>query len=338
MRQVRSFFALAATTVAFVSLGACAPGQPGNGNHGDDDGDDDSSGTPDAGDPNAGFIDAAPFLDGGPFVDGGSNGGACDKIDILFVVDNSASMEDEQNALAAAFPQFASVIENYTNHTGQHLDYHIAITTTDITYSQDVPIFGPQVSQWNDGKFVTGNCQGWPAGRLFLQKGDSNVSSAFSCAAQVGIDGSGLEMPLEAAKEALMDRVPTPNAGFLRQDALLAIVMLTDENDCSVPNLALGAFDTPCTNNLEPIQNYVAKFDTLKGGHGRWATAVIAIPPGAGQCGGSQSSENVRLKSFTDMAGTNGVFANICSGNMAQSLMQAFDTFGLACENIPPVN
>jgi hypothetical protein len=338
MREVRSRFGIA-TAVAIVALGACGPGAAHRPGDDDSTGDDDAPGTPDASDPNAGFIDAAPFLDAGPFVDGGALGGACEKIDILFVVDNSGSMAEEQAALATAFPQFVSVIENYTNQTGQHLDYHIAITTTDITFSQDDPIFGPQVSMWNDGKFVTGNCQaqGWP-NRRFLQKGDSNVSAAFSCAAHVGTDGSGLEMPLEAAKEALIDRVPAPNAGFIREDALLAIVMLTDENDCSVPNLTLGAFDTPCVNNLEPIPNYVAKLDTLKGGHGRWATAVIAIPPGAGPCGGDGSSENVRLKAFTDAAGANGVFANICTGNMAQSLMQAFDTFGLACENIPPVN
>jgi hypothetical protein len=333
-RQVLNGFALAAA----LGLAACAPGDPGNG--GNNNGDDDSSMHPDA-DPNAGFIDAAPFIDAGGFYDGGEQpmNGACDKIDILFVVDNSGSMEDEQVALAAAFPQFATVIENYTNQTGQHIDYHIAITTTDITYSQDVPIFGPQVTPWNDGKFVTGNCagSGWPAGRLFLQKGDPNVSTAFSCATKVGTMGSGLEMPLEAAKEALIDRVPTPNANFLRDDALLAIVMLTDENDCSTPNLALGVFDTPCVNN-EAVANYVTKLDALKSGHGRWATAVIAIPPGAGACAGDGSSENVRLKQFTDAAGANGVFTNICSGNMAQSLMQAFDTFGLACENIPPVN
>jgi hypothetical protein len=333
MRNIRIELAI----LAALALAACAPGDPGNG--GNNNGDDDTTHVPDAGDPNAGFIDATPFIDGGGFVDGGGENGACDKIDILFVVDNSGSMADEQAALAAAFPQFVTVIENYTNQTGQHLDYRVAITTTDITYSEDVPILGPQVSMWNDGKFVTGNCtgQGWPSGRLFLQRGDTNVSNAFSCAAKVGTDGSGLEMPLEAAKEALIDRVPTPNANFLRDDALLAVVMLTDENDCSTPNLQLGVFDTPCVNN-EPVANYVAKLDTLKGGHGRWATAVIAIPPGVGACAGDGSSENVRLKQFTDMAGTNGVFANICSGNMAQSLMQAFDTFGLACENIPPVN
>jgi hypothetical protein len=325
----------AIVAAAFVTLGACAPGQPG-GRPGDDDGDDDTPGTPDAGDPNAGFIDAAPFLDGGPFVDGGGNGGACDKMDILFVVDNSASMDDDQAALAAAFPQFASVIENYTNHTGQHLDYRVAITTTDVTW---VDIFIPVTG--NDGKFVTGNCPQWPAGRGWLQRGDTDVSGAFSCAAQVGSDGSGFEMELEGAKLALLDRIPTPNGSFVRPDALLAIVFLTDENDCSKPGLAvdLGNPD-PCANSagLEPVANYVAKFDTLKGGHGRWATASIAIPPGAGSCAGDGSSENVRLKSFTDMAGTNGVFTNICAGNMAQSLMQAFDTFGLACENIPPVN
>jgi hypothetical protein len=335
MRQVRSLFGVGAA-LAFATFAACAPGSPGNTHPGDDDGDDDSPGTPDSGDPNAGFIDAAPFLDAGPFVDGGSQNGACDKMDILFVIDNSLSMDDDQAALAAAFPDFAAVIETYTNHTGQHLDYRVAITTTDVTW---VDIFIPVTG--NDGKFVTGSCPQWPAGRSWLQRGDTNVSGAFSCAAKVGTDGSGFEMELEGAKLALLDRIPTPNGSFLREDALLAIVFLTDENDCSKPGLSVSPLDAnPCANAnaLEPVANYVAKFDTLKGGHGRWATASIAIPGGAGSCAGAGSSENKRLEAFTSLAGANGVFTNLCAGHLESALMQAFDTFALACENIPPVN
>jgi len=330
MRQVRILFVLAATAL----LVACAPG---SGVRGEDD-DDGHGGAPDA-DTNHGFIDAAPFVDAGGFANdgGGNSNGACDKMDILFVIDNSGSMAEEQDALAAAFPQFVSVIESYVTSTGNHLDYHVGVTTTD---HGDGLFPGDDGALINVSKLTSAACP-FPGGRRFLQRGDANVPNAFSCAAKLGTDGSGFEMPLQSAKLALVDRMtgsPATNAGFLREDALLAIVLVTDENDCSTVS-APGFLSSPatyCAGSLEPVASYVAAFDTVKGGErARWATAIIAIPPGAGQCGGPESSENVRLKQFTDMTGPNAVFTNICSGNMAMSLQQAFETFGVACENIP---
>jgi hypothetical protein len=337
MRQVRSFLGIAAA-VAFVGLGACAPGKPGGGN-GDDDGDDDDTpGTVDAGDPNAGFIDATPNLDGGPFVDGGGEGGACDKIDILFVVDNSNSMDSKQAALAAAFPEFMHVIETYAVPGGGHLNYHVGVTSTDhgggVTIPQNGELLNSNVSSGM-------NCA-FPGGRKYLQSGDANVATAFVCAAHMGTGGSGLEMPLQAAKMALVDQVQgssPPNAGFVREDALLAIVLLTDENDCSTvadPGF-FPSIDYCDDANLEPVSSYVTAFDGVKGQRGRWATAIIAIPPNSPTCG-TGSSENVRLQDFAEQTGANAVFANICSAHMEQSLMSAFETFALACENIPPVN
>jgi hypothetical protein len=334
MRNIRIELAI----LAVLALAACAPGDPGNG--GNNNGDDDTSMHPDA-DPNAGFIDAAPFIDAGGFFDGGSQqNGACDKIDILFVVDDSASMEDEQAALTAAFPQFVSIIENYTTSAGTHLDYHVGVTSTD---------HGDGLGPGDDGQlFNTSNTGGqscmFAGGRRYLQRGDTNVSTAFSCAASLGAQGSGFEMELQGAKMALVDRMTgsqATNQGFRREDALLAIVMLTDENDCSTLG-SPGFFDLPqtyCDMNLVPTHDYVTAFDAVKGGErGRWATAIIAIPPGAGSCAGTGSSENVRLKAFADEVGANAVFSNLCSGNMPQALKDAFDTFSTACENIPPVN
>lgn len=337
MRQVRSLFGIVAA-VTTVALGACAPGQPGGNNHQGDD--DDAPGTPDAGDPNAGFIDAAPFLDGGPFVDGGSQNGACDKIDILFVVDNSNSMESKQAALAAAFPQFMHVIETYPVPGGGHLDYHVGVTSTDHGGGLTIPQHG----QLLNSNVESGMSCSFPGGRKYLQSGDANVETAFVCAAHMGTGGSGYEMPLQSAKMALVDQAQgssPPNAGFVREDALLAIVMLTDENDCSTvadPGFGAAIPAVYCADtNLEPVSSYVTAFDGVKGLRGRWATAIIAIPPHSPTCG-TGASENVRLKAFADQTGQNAVFTNICAGDLSNALMQAFDTFRIACENIPPVN
>jgi len=61
------------------------------------------------------------------------------------------------------------------------------------------------------------------------------LSEVFSCVADVGIHGCGFEQPLEALHRALTTSAPH-NAGFLRPDAMLAVVFITDEDDCSVEN------------------------------------------------------------------------------------------------------
>ena len=57
---------------------------------------------------------------------GGSSG--CDKVDFLFVVDNSVSMSDQQAALVASFPDFINTIQSTLSATS---DYHVMVVDTD---------------------------------------------------------------------------------------------------------------------------------------------------------------------------------------------------------------
>jgi predicted small secreted protein len=50
-------------------------------------------------------------------------------VDILFVIDNSASMSPKQKALANAIPQFIGAIDS------MGLDYHVGVVTTDLGYN-----------------------------------------------------------------------------------------------------------------------------------------------------------------------------------------------------------
>ena len=177
---------------------------------------------------------------GGPNGGGGPDefapGEACTKIDFVFVVDNSGSMAEEQANLAANFPQFISVIDQYQTTAGTPLDYRVALTTTgrDVTFSLAIPgsPFPPisTTEYGENGEFL----QRCGMGRRWLERGDSDVAGTFACNAQVGTMGPGMEMPLYALELALADRIADgTNDGFLREDALLALVILTDEDDCS---------------------------------------------------------------------------------------------------------
>ncbi len=77
----------------------------------------------------------------------------------------------------------------------------------------------------------------------------------FVCNAYLSTGGCGLEQPLEAAYRALVVRNPRevtgntdPNAGFVRDNAVLAIVMVTDEEDGSVRDCRFAENGVPCTD------------------------------------------------------------------------------------------
>jgi hypothetical protein len=88
-----------------------------------------------------------------------------------------------------------------------------------------------------------------------------DISDVFSCIAALGQDGCGFEHQFESVLRALGAdgaMAPPQNANFLRPDAYLAIVMITNEDDCSAPpnselfNATTGMLSDP----LGPLQSY----------------------------------------------------------------------------------
>ena len=262
----------------------------------------------------------------------------CDKMDIVFIVDNSGSMSEEQSNLATNFPMFAQKIKNYTVSNGNPLDFRVALTTTGRTvdYSVTLPGFGsvPQHEAGEDGAFsdACGVSKRW------LDNTDPTMEQTLACRSNVGTNGPGIEMPLLMSKYSLSERVADgTNAGFVRPDALLAVVILTDEDDASTTenNFTMDASgNSPI--NWNPADQ-VAFFDQLKGNRTRWATGVIA---GQGNCNSSfgNAADGVRLKQFVDAANQGGyqqaVFSSICDGDLTNGLQAALDLFQSACGQI----
>ncbi|HLL24587.1 MAG TPA: hypothetical protein VK427_20790, partial [Kofleriaceae bacterium] len=67
--------------------------------------------------------------------------------------------------------------------------------------------------------------------------GALTLTQAFAQLASVGSNGCGIEQHLEATKRAL-DNHPV-NAGFLRDNAYLAVIVIADEDDCSLAKASL---------------------------------------------------------------------------------------------------
>jgi len=268
----------------------------------------------------------------GPF-GGGPNSGTdaaaqqvdeCKKMDLVFVVDNSGSMREEQKNLATNFPQFIKVLNEYKTKSGGELDYRVAITSSD--------------DEKDKGKFqatraaeAPGGCSAGPA-RPWLERVDGDVPGFFSCRAQIGVDGSGTERPLESALLSVTARITdntntAAGSSFLREDALLAMVFITDEDEGSAGSGKLK----------RPMAEYPPAFDKVKGERGRWAAAAIA-GPGPGDCespGLGEAAEAVRMRGFIGAVGKNGILASICTGDLTTGLSAALATFDAACKNFP---
>lgn len=80
---------------------------------------------------------------------------------------------------------------------------------------------------------------------------DTGPEKALRCMGMIGDGGCGIESPLEAIKRAL-DGHRSENGGFLRSDALLAVLVITDEDDCSV-QLARRSENNPFTRDCDPM-------------------------------------------------------------------------------------
>ena len=305
---------LAVLASAAIACGPSVNGRPGG---------DDTGGGPDAG--------GDPVF---PPDDSGNNGSGCTKIDVLFVIDNSGSMGQEQTNLIANFPMFITVLDQ------SGLDYRVAVTTTsrDYHYSMSFPIGGAipmNTGAGEDGAMMK------PAAcnmtKRWIDKGDPNPAQTFSCLANVGTSGNSDEMPLGAMRDAFEDRMAdNTNAGFKRADALLGVVFLTDENDCSYEqSVTLGIGQSLCVSMQEPPQNYVAFLDQYTGHRSRWAAAAIA-GMGPGSCtstfGGAE--EATRLKDFVMGAGAQARMSSICDGDLSVSLAQTLMLFKSACGGV----
>jgi hypothetical protein len=156
----------------------------------------------------------------------------CREVDLLFVIDNSGSMADEQANLIASFPGFIDGIE----HTlGPQTSYHVGVVTTDLNLYNDLSCqqIGALTTKTGGDMSSASECGPYADGARFMTTHD-DLADTFACAAQVGIDGNGLERPMDALEAALHGHPPETaacNDGFLRSDALLVLVLITYEED-----------------------------------------------------------------------------------------------------------
>ncbi len=225
------------------------------------------------------------------------------QVDLLWVIDNSGSLSEEQANIAANLDSFLDFA------ISQQIDFQIGVTTTGVTSGGGCP----------------GGADGNEDGRLFpvdgshpriLTPSTPDLAEHWAHNTSVGtchFDEQGLEAAYRALTSPVIDsaddpRHPEPNdgnLGFLRRDAHLSMIFVSDEEDASDQ-----------TTNF-----YFAAFQQLKGARNDHLLSIHAIvgDPNTG-CNGAGGNASAGDRYFDMVSRTNGVFQSICQADWAQAL------------------
>ncbi|MFW6051853.1 MAG: hypothetical protein ACODAU_11800 [Myxococcota bacterium] len=241
-----------------------------------------------------------------------------DKVDLLFVVDSSGSMIEEQEALRSEFPRLIEILageepipDEADIEDFDPVSLQVGVVSTDLglvypDVIDDVLDVRPLCDEAGDDAVLRTSaapelrdgdpdppdvpgCEGVDIGSdpNFLQfepgvTDESTFATEFGCISGVGTAGCFSEMQLEAMLKALTPSdspisffPPTrtgqgeggPNSGFIRDNSLLGVIVVSDEDDCSWEDRALwdsapGGGNAKCAlprnqHLLRPISRYV---------------------------------------------------------------------------------
>lgn len=233
------------------------------------------------------------------------------EVDILWVIDNSCSMSEEQTNLIGNFRSFIQFADS------QALDYHLGVVTTDV---DDVTNFGAcpdpllaqrpnGVGQGACGYFADGNfdsSQQDPDWRIITNDEQPSAEAAFSAIANQDIVGSGFEQPLQAAFQAFSAPILNGwNDGFLRTSAYLAVIIVTDEMDQSP----------------QTVDIYTNFFLAIKGFRNTQLFSLSAITGDSpGGCFSSNGAADDGARLIEVVGRTGGIFESICTADWSQAL------------------
>jgi hypothetical protein len=251
------------------------------------------------------------------------------KVDVLFAIDASGSMSEEQDNVASNLQSFLATAQLLNN------DFHIAVIQLDLGESK----------RYGGREYEAGQMIGVPA---YMTPNTPNYSSELAARVRLGADGGVQEAGLEAARQALSDPYITQtsqacradaecdapydrcvngtcggaNAGFLRDDASLEIIMLSDEEDQSS---ATPEFYTDFFRSIKGFRN-----DSLLN------ISVIVGADSAGNPGTCSSSDGDaeggrRYAAVSDATG--GTVGSICANDFGPYLQNIGNrAFGLRVE------
>lgn len=248
-----------------------------------------------------------------------------EEVDVLLVVDDSASMRGEQEEVGA---EVARVLRSLSWLAQPDTSLHVAVVSSDLGAGGAGSLSeGCTYPLGRDGRMLRAPiggdpaCEGAPGSLPYVtaEGGDDSdiLAERVGCLVRTGTAGCGFEQPLEAALKALTPAASElrfqqerggviesdtaghgdgANAGFLRDQSQLVIVVITDEDDCSTadmdlfspsgsnpqyPSSVLGPLADPalqCASHpaaLHPVERYIDGFRALRPGMEDFMSLVV---------------------------------------------------------------
>ena len=178
--------------------------------------------------------------------------------------------------------------------------------------------------------------------KRYMTNLEPDLAATFDCAARVGTNSSVGEKPMEAMVQALTGAgdVAACNEGFLRDDAVLVVTIITDEDD-NAPHA-----DDPEGDSAGSPMQWLEQLTAAKQGNGD-AIVALALIGDSDQPGGicapldhstfEGAEPAPRIREFVDLFGDQGLTASVCAPSYNEFFMQTVETIGKACDEFVPV-
>ncbi len=263
----------------------------------------------------------------------------CDKIDFLFVIDNSGSMQTHQTNLLNSFGPFIDTIISTVSGN----DYRIMVLDSDACVNGGGggwPPAGPPPKYCSDGcDGVLGagqvrDCDVPGAVRYLTSALDvATLKSTFQCIASVGVTGSGDEMPMTALVEAIgpLNQSGQCNAAFVRDDAILVVTIISDDHS------GWEGYDNENGFGGTPQSWYDAVI-AVKGKPENVVVLGLYMSGSDFSCDMSGSPrEAEQFIEFTNKFGSQGFIGSVCALDYNNPFFQnAVVPIDTACENFVP--
>ena len=296
-----------------------------------------------------------PKFDLGDSPDVGNTTGAletgCTKVDFLFVIDNSTSMEDNQAALIASFPGFIASIKTAL---GDVTDYHVMVIDTDEDgrcaqpCDPNDPDYEPfcaekkyhactaQLDECHAtrgagvvhpvGSFASNKECTITGGRRYMTAEEPDLLAPFSCVAKVGTAGAPAERPMNSMQAALAPGLNGPggcNEGFLRPDAILVVTFLSDDGNYA--------------DKGDPAEWKASVVAAKNGDEDAAVIAGLILHPEQG-CTNNQNDGTLssHWQAFIDLWGPHGISGSICEPDYAPFFAEAVAAIDQTCKNFNP--
>jgi hypothetical protein len=248
----------------------------------------------------------------------------CERIDVLFVIDGSGSMTEEQAALAGGGGEPA-VFAEFTDALAAELtsveDFHVGVVSTELGSTRlHTHRYEPKEAPTPENACALAEQTRWIVGPT------PGLAGSFAClgATRSGVD----EFTALNAAQALHDPA---NAGFLRDDSLVFVVMISDEDTQDASKATQVAIRQ---------QILAAVGDDLR------RLVVLGIVGDQGiyeapktLCNGpyGTAAPGRRLSSIVRSFRERGLLQDLCAGSMAATFKAALGEVVSACEAFNPV-